>query len=123
MAERNTGRTAVVASGVTVLILLLIFCIWLREPIYIVYKMRTAAAEKQRKILYHTNHKELAVELRRFASEQRWTKGGNNAPANFYYGDDPRLPPVLKPLAPSWFEISDDRIDVGCGIFIREQGH
>lgn len=123
MAERNRIRTVVVTSAATILAVLLVLCIWLREPIYIVYKMRTAVAEKQRQILYHTNHQELAVELRRFATEQRWAKGGNNAPADFYYGDDPRLPPVLKPLAPSWVEISDDRIDVGCGMFIREQGH
>jgi hypothetical protein len=123
MANRYTIRTAAISSAATILVILLLLCVWLREPLYIAYKMRTEFGEKQRKLLYHTNHKHLATELRRFATERRWDNEGKKATPDFYYGDDPALPPALKALGPSWVEINDDRIDVGCGGFVREQGH
>lgn len=117
-------KTAMIASIATAVLILTVCGLWLREPLYLVYKMRASVPEKQRRILYQTDSNAVAGAVRRFAAEQRWSVlDKTNSPPDFYYGDDQRVPASIRALEPSWVEIDDDHVDIGCGLFVREQGH
>lgn len=117
--DHKTLRTRVKAAGIsaviTIVIIIVALGVWLREPLYMIYKTRNYFAEKETTLLYYAKHKGLATELRRFAEEQRWGRADKSPEPDFYYGDDPKLPALVRAVHPSWVQISDDRIDLGCG--------
>ena len=122
MISLKTIKTAAISVTLAILTISIGLLILLRAPLYFVYKMRARIPESERKILYHVDHKQLAIELRKFAIEQRWNKlEKKEAKADFFYGDDQRLPDSVRVLKPSWVQIDDDQIDVGCGQIIWDE--
>jgi hypothetical protein len=88
---------------------------------YFTVQHRVAIALRQRWLANPRNAAAVAADLRQFAREQRWDHPDKtNTAANFYYHDDSRFSDAIKRLEPSWIQISDDRIDVGCGEITHE---
>ena len=115
MAARSAVKVGIISLAAGALFILLLLGIWLRLPLYLVYKAASENPQRERKLLYHTDHRELASELRKFASEHRWDVPDKRETRNFYYGGDPVLPPAVRALGSCWVEIKDDRVDMGCG--------
>src|SRR5206468_1454199 len=111
----NRHRSYAVACSLLILAVALTAIIYFRRPIFLVYRLSRIIPNEERRILYHVDHNALAVELRRFAAEQRWNSPNKSKPADFFYGDDPKLPDSLRQFRPGWIQINDDRIDFGCG--------
>lgn len=109
------ARKLILTSILTILAVGLLIGIIFRSPLMLVYAAVREPIAKEKKILYHTNHQALESELRHFAAIQRWDNAAKKAEPDFFYGDDQRLPPLVKEIKPSWVQISDDRVDVGCG--------
>ena len=104
-------------------ILFLAAIIWARPLIAIAYLTvghRVAISLRQQWLAHGLNAATVAADLRQFARDQRLTRPEKvNTPYDFFYHDDSRFPVRVRLLQPSWVQISDDRIDVGCG----EIGH
>ncbi len=109
------AKKIILTSILTVLAVALLLGIIFRWPLMLVYAAVREPLAKEKKILYYTDHKALESELVHFAAIQRWGNPDKKTEPDFFYGDDQRLPPLLKELKPSWVEIRDDRVDVGCG--------
>jgi hypothetical protein len=115
MPTRGALKIGVISFAAGILFVLLLLGFWLRWPLYLVYEAASANPQKERTLLYHTDHAELASELRRFAADRRWNKPDKKDTRDFYYGNDPALPRAVRALGPCWVEIKDDRVDLGCG--------
>lgn len=122
MIARVLSRT-LISRFIVLATLCLAAIIWARPVIafaYLTVGHRVAIALKQQWLAHGLNAAVVAADLRQFAREQRWDRlERTDAPYDFFYHDDPRLPDAVKRLQPSWIQISDDSIDVGCG----EIGH
>jgi hypothetical protein len=116
----KTVKTAALTAVVMIVGILLAFAIFFWRPIFLIYSMIREVPVKEKALLYKTEHEQLAVALRRFAAEQRWNnpEKENSQQRDFFYGDDQNLPAAVRALKPSWVEITDDRVDVGCGLAI-----
>ena len=112
---RSAFKVGAISFATGALFILLLLGIWLRLPLFLVYEAASTNPRCERQLLYHTDHKELAAELRRFGAERRWNNPDHKAASDFYYGGDPALPPAVRALGQCWVEIKDDRVDVGCG--------
>src|SRR5207244_6490411 len=67
----NRHRSYAVACSLLILAVALTAIIYFRRPIFLVYRLSRIIPNEERRILYHVDHNALAVELRRFAAEQR----------------------------------------------------
>lgn len=114
-------KTAAVSAAVTIFVTALLVGIYFRFPIYFAYKMASEIPERERKILYHVDHRSLAANLRKFAAERKWNNPDRRSQSDFFYGDDSALPAALRDLEPSWVQIKDDHIDFGYGVVARER--
>ena len=101
----------------TSLILLVLFgvLVYFRFPIALAYSAVRDIPSEEKRILYHIDRKALAEQLRGFAGRQRWNNANRSQAADFFYGDDPKLPDSVRQFRPGWIQISDERIDFGCG--------
>jgi len=77
--------------------------------------MHRLVLERERQLLYGIDHKTLASELRKFASEQRWSRSIRNADPDAFGTSNPATPAALRILKPSAIWIFDDRIQFDCG--------
>src|ERR1700719_558092 len=105
MISRAAKRTAIIWLAVSA-ILVLSVGIGIREPIYLAYllhqHMRDIAG-KQHWLSHDLDAEAVATQLRHFAAEERWDHPEKtNAPKDFFYHDDPKLPEALRRLGPSW---------------------
>jgi hypothetical protein len=82
---------------------------------FLLYSMTREIPGEERRVFYDIDHNALARELRPFAAERRWNNPNKASSADFFYGDDPQVPARLREFKPGWIQISDDRIDFGCG--------
>ena len=88
---------------------------------YFTVQHRVAIALKEKWLANPDTAAALAADLRRFAREQRWDHPEKTGTAaDFYYHNDSRFSDAIKDLEPSWIQISDERIDVGCGEITHE---
>jgi hypothetical protein len=108
-------RSFVVVCSLLILVGGLTAAIYFRRPIALVYELARIIPGEEKRVLYHIDHETLARELRAFAAEQRWNNPKMSTAVDFFYGDDPKLPAQLRQFRPGWIQISDDRIDFGCG--------
>ena len=102
-------------AGVTCLGLA-IAAYYLAGPLYFVYEVDKTIKAKQKQILYGLDHETVAKELRKLGSETRWKKRANNHDRfDYYAGDDPALPVVVRGLGPSAIRVYDDKVEFECG--------
>src|SRR2546425_8578405 len=89
------------------------------SPVAFVIGMRHAINQRERGLLYDTDHAALAQVMREFASERQWSSGQRprSSFGDFVYfaGDDLSLPPALRLLKPSSVRIFEDRIECEFG--------
>lgn len=103
-----------VTIGVMSLVLA-VAAVYLAGPLYFVYEMDKSIKAEQKQILYGLDHEIVAKELRKFGAETRWGKPTSANRFDYYKGDDPALPVVLRGLGPSAIRVYDDRVEFECG--------
>jgi len=118
MITRALNRT-VISWTVLFAIIFAVIAVCARPLVAVLYftvQHRVGIALKQRWLAHGLNAAAIAGDLRQFAREQRWDRPEKiHTAADFFYHDDSRFPEPIRRLEPSWIQISDDRIDVGCG--------
>jgi hypothetical protein len=123
MITRVLKRTLI--TWLAAFALLLVAAIVFERPlallVYYTVRHRVAIALKERSLANPRTAAAVAADLRRFAREQRWDHPEKEGTAaDFYYHDDSRFTDAIKRLEPSWLQISDERVDVGCGEITHE---
>ena len=84
-------------------------------PLAFAFATNRMDREQERQLLYNVDHRVLAAELRKFASEERWSKQANSSEPTLVNANDPRLPTALRVLHSSGVSIYDDRVEYDCG--------
>jgi hypothetical protein len=108
-------RKYLLACLLSIVVALICFLAYFRLPIAFVYLAAREIPSEEKRILYHMDHKALAQELRGFAAQERWNNANRSQAADFFYGDDSKLPDSVRQFRPGWIQINDERIDFGCG--------
>ena len=80
------------------------------EPIQVGNRLVKNIHEREKQLLYETDHAALASELRKFADEQRWRQPGDNSPPKMFWPNDDAVPASLRVSKPTSITIFDDRI-------------
>jgi len=83
--------------------------------LYFVYELDKTIKGKQKLILYGLDHEIIANELRKFGSETRWSRPTSINRFDYYEGEDPALPVVVRGLGPSAVRVYDDKVEFDCG--------
>jgi hypothetical protein len=109
-------RKTLITLTLTLLSILAVICVgifW--RPLAFAFATSRMDREEQRELLYNVNHEVLAAELRKFATEERWSRQGSGSEPTLVNANDPRLPAALRVLHSSGTSIYDDRIEYDCG--------
>jgi hypothetical protein len=115
------ARTYSIVCSLLILLVLISVLLYFRFPIALAYSAARDIPSEEKRILYRIDHKALAQELRRFAALERWNNPNRPETADFFYGDDPKLPDSVRQFRPGWIQVSDDRVDFGCGRAVFDQ--
>jgi hypothetical protein len=107
---KNRRKPIIIIVGCAVAAIALWVALILAEPILVVSRMTKMGIERERRLLYNTDHAALAVELRNFGDQQRWQRSESNAEPQIMWPDDNSLPECLRILRPTSVAIFDDRI-------------
>jgi hypothetical protein len=109
-----------VLLGICVLIVLAIGAgIFLYRPITFVFGLHHAIVERERQLLYDTDHQALARLMRDYAGTRVWSSAqppqSNLGAFIFFWGDDSSLPDSLRLLKPSSGKITVDEFQLEFG--------
>ena len=89
---------------------------------YFAYTIHRQIGEKERQLLYRTNHRVLASELRNFAKVHKWSSPQKSEGFDYFRATDHDVPPDLRALDPSVIRVFNDRIEFECGGALRSFG-
>jgi hypothetical protein len=120
-----TKRWVIIAfCGLTAVISILWLIFSEHSPLAFVIGLRHAINQRERGLLYDTDHAVLAQIMREFATDRQWASGqptkSEFGPPEFgpliaFGASDQSLPPALRVLKPSRIIIFDDRIELEFG--------
>jgi hypothetical protein len=89
------------------------------SPLAFVIALRHSINQRERGLLYQTDHAALAQIMREFATDRQWASGQPTKsefdPLAAFRASDESLPPALRVLKPSGILIFDDRIELEFG--------
>ena len=111
---RKIGPIPIVAIVGSLLIMLLA-AIYFYPVFGLVFGLGRLVSERERQLLYHTDHAALAVEARNFQSQWRSRFGMPGSEPRVLEPDDTEIPNSLRILKPTSAVISNDRIELEFG--------
>jgi hypothetical protein len=103
-------KTAIIVGSCVLGAFALLLLSRLVEPIQVMWQMGKTDKNRERQLLYETDHAALASELRNFARQERWHSPEVNAEPQIFWQGDEAIPASIRRLEPTSVTILDDRV-------------